>query len=228
MLLLKWTLRALWAFTAKQLHAAIVDRPTVKALPAAKPFPGMVKPAATPIPVYPVATPIKSLPTLTMLDLEAIRVGEMTAQAMVTPAIAATPTPTIAPPSSETVISSAIASTSASPIAPLASNPVEPAIAVPSTPTMETEELPAETEEPTEPLPELTEPSPFDFPLEDEPLPPLDRATLVEALLDEAWSRGIRTYPQLIQYVELQTGTGCSRRTISRWKTARQLNAEAA
>lgn len=207
MLLLKWTLRALWAFTAKQLHAAIVDRPTVKALPAAKPFPGMVKPATAPIPVYPVATPIKSLPTLTMLDLEAIRVGETTAQAMVTPAIAATPIPTIAE-----IESPPIAVSSTPTIAPVTSDPVEPAIEA----------------EPTEPLPEPIEPSPFDFPLEDEPPPPIDRATLVEALLDEAWSRGIRTYPQLIQYVELQTGTGCSRRTISRWKTARQLTAEAA
>lgn len=176
----------------------------------------MVKPATTPIPVYAIPPTVKPLPSLSMLDLEAIRVGEMTAQAMVTPTIAATPTPTIAPPSSETVVPSAISSTSASPIAPLASNPVEPAIAATPTPKIAAEELPAETAEPTESAPEPTEPSPFDFPLEDEPPPQIDRATLVEALLDEACFQGIRTYPQLIQYVELQTGKGCSRRTISR------------
>ncbi|UBF27498.1 hypothetical protein K9N68_06025 [Kovacikia minuta CCNUW1] len=39
-----------------------------------------------------------------------------------------------------------------------------------------------------------------------------DRSTLVEALLDEAWQQGLKTYPQLIGYIKEQTGEGCSRR----------------
>lgn len=49
------------------------------------------------------------------------------------------------------------------------------------------------------------------------------RTALVEALLDEAWSQGLRTYAQLIKYVELQTGTGCSKKTVSAWKKSRRL-----
>jgi hypothetical protein len=50
-----------------------------------------------------------------------------------------------------------------------------------------------------------------------------DRHTLVQGLLDEAWAQGLRTYPQLIKYIELQTGTACSRRAIANWKKARGL-----
>jgi len=69
--------------------------------------------------------------------------------------------------------------------------------------------------------------APAPAPLTPEPPAP-DRAALVEGLLDEAWAQGLRTYPQLIKYVELQTGTGCSRRAIARWKTARNLGEAAA
>lgn len=50
------------------------------------------------------------------------------------------------------------------------------------------------------------------------------RALVVEALLDEAWQQGLRTYAQLIKYVELQTGKGCSKKTVSAWKKSRQLD----
>jgi len=60
------------------------------------------------------------------------------------------------------------------------------------------------------------------------PAPPApDRAALVEGLLDEAWAQGLRTYPQLIKYVELQTGTGCSRRSVVRWKQSHGLRSVA-
>ncbi|WP_416668007.1 hypothetical protein [Egbenema bharatensis] len=45
----------------------------------------------------------------------------------------------------------------------------------------------------------------------------------VTALLDEAHSKGLTTYPQLIDYVKQHRGTGCSRRVVSRWKKARGL-----
>jgi len=50
------------------------------------------------------------------------------------------------------------------------------------------------------------------------------RVAIVEALLDEAWQQGLRTYAQLIKYVELQTGKGCSKKTVSAWKKSRQLD----
>jgi len=56
-----------------------------------------------------------------------------------------------------------------------------------------------------------------------EPAPPLTRKELVEALLDEAWSQGSRTYEQLICYVREQSGTGCSKQSIRDWKKARGL-----
>lgn len=56
-----------------------------------------------------------------------------------------------------------------------------------------------------------------------------NRATLVSALLDEAWVQGRRTYPQLIDYVREQSGTGCRRQTIKDWKVSRGLiNAQGA
>jgi hypothetical protein len=64
-------------------------------------------------------------------------------------------------------------------------------------------------------------------PSDDLNLSQTNRTALVEALLDEAWQQGLRTYPQLMKYVELQSGTGCSRRAIARWKTARNLTDEA-
>lgn len=51
----------------------------------------------------------------------------------------------------------------------------------------------------------------------------LTRGQLVEALLDEAWGRGQKTYPKLIAYVTEQTGTGCSRRAVAAWKKNRGL-----
>ncbi len=51
----------------------------------------------------------------------------------------------------------------------------------------------------------------------------------MEGLLDEAWQQGLRTYAQLMKYIELQTGKACSKRVVSAWKKARQLTeAEAA
>lgn len=55
------------------------------------------------------------------------------------------------------------------------------------------------------------------------PQPLLDRAALVIALLDEAYSQGIEGYATLIAYVKQQSGTGCSRRTIAEWKKLRGL-----
>jgi hypothetical protein len=62
----------------------------------------------------------------------------------------------------------------------------------------------------------------FDSEAESQPKTP-DRAQLVEALLDEAWAQGLRTYPQLIQYVETASGKGCSKRKIASWKKSRKL-----
>jgi hypothetical protein len=57
----------------------------------------------------------------------------------------------------------------------------------------------------------------------------LTRGQLVEGLLDEAWQQGLRTYAQLMKYIELQTGTACSKRVVSAWKKSRQrTEAEAA
>ncbi|NJL56515.1 hypothetical protein HC928_16085 [bacterium] len=54
------------------------------------------------------------------------------------------------------------------------------------------------------------------------------RGLLVQALLDEAYAQGLRTYPQLIKYVELATGKGCSRRAVATWKASRKLAEESA
>ncbi|MDX2241414.1 MAG: hypothetical protein NW224_12080 [Leptolyngbyaceae cyanobacterium bins.302] len=51
----------------------------------------------------------------------------------------------------------------------------------------------------------------------------INRKQLVEGLLDEAWQQGLRTYAQLMKYVELQTGQSCSKRVVSGWKQSRQL-----
>lgn len=57
----------------------------------------------------------------------------------------------------------------------------------------------------------------------------LTRGQLVEGLLDEAWQQGLRTYAQLMKYIELQTGKACSKRVVSAWKKSRQrTEAEAA
>lgn len=50
------------------------------------------------------------------------------------------------------------------------------------------------------------------------------RALVVEALLDEAWMQGLRTYAQLIKYVQLASGQGCSKKTVSAWKKSRKLD----
>lgn len=50
------------------------------------------------------------------------------------------------------------------------------------------------------------------------------RALVVEALLDEAWQQGLRTYAQLIKYVQLASGQGCSKKTVSAWKKSRKLD----
>ncbi|WP_448604825.1 hypothetical protein [Thermoleptolyngbya sp.] len=50
-----------------------------------------------------------------------------------------------------------------------------------------------------------------------------DRQALVRGLLDEAWAQGMRTYPQLIGYVQEQTGTACGRRMVAAWKKDRKL-----
>lgn len=58
------------------------------------------------------------------------------------------------------------------------------------------------------------------------PLPtttPTDRAAQVQALLEEAWTRGMTTYPQLIGYVRERTGIGCSRRAVARFKQSKGL-----
>lgn len=56
----------------------------------------------------------------------------------------------------------------------------------------------------------------------------INRKQLVEGLLDEAWQQGLRTYAQLMKYVELQTGKSCSKRVVSAWKQSRQLDQVAA
>jgi len=56
----------------------------------------------------------------------------------------------------------------------------------------------------------------------------LNRTLVVEGLLDEAWQQGLRTYAQLIKYVELNTGKGCSKRAVSSWKRSRRLDSTAA
>lgn len=53
--------------------------------------------------------------------------------------------------------------------------------------------------------------------------PRRERAALVVGLLDEAWSQGLTTYPQLIAYVKEHTGEACSRRAIANWKRERRL-----
>lgn len=58
--------------------------------------------------------------------------------------------------------------------------------------------------------------------------PQMSRADLVTALLDEAWTRGKSSYAELIDYVKQQSGTGCSRRAIARWKEARKLDSDQA
>jgi len=60
------------------------------------------------------------------------------------------------------------------------------------------------------------------------PHPSRSRRELVEALLDEAHAQGHKTYPQLISYVATQSGTPCSRRTVSNWKRSRKLLNECA
>lgn len=64
--------------------------------------------------------------------------------------------------------------------------------------------------------------------IEADDAPSVDRKTLILASLDEAWSQGLRTYAQLIKYVELQTGKGCSKRVVSDWKKVRKLTEVAA
>ncbi|NJP11404.1 MAG: hypothetical protein HC866_19580 [Leptolyngbyaceae cyanobacterium RU_5_1] len=46
----------------------------------------------------------------------------------------------------------------------------------------------------------------------------IDRATEVDAALNEAWSTGVTTYTGLMEYVKEKTGKSCSRRMISNWK----------
>ncbi|MBW4474690.1 MAG: hypothetical protein KME45_30580 [Stenomitos rutilans HA7619-LM2] len=52
------------------------------------------------------------------------------------------------------------------------------------------------------------------------------RSLVVTALLDEAWSQGLTTYPQLLEYVKAHTGEACSRRAIANWKRQRGLLVE--
>lgn len=52
------------------------------------------------------------------------------------------------------------------------------------------------------------------------------RALVVTALLDEAWSQGLTTYPKLLEYVKERTGEACSRRAIANWKRERGLLVE--
>jgi hypothetical protein len=44
----------------------------------------------------------------------------------------------------------------------------------------------------------------------------------VYAILDEGYLAGHTTYTQLIEYVRLQTGTGCGKNLITKWKATRQ------
>jgi hypothetical protein len=55
---------------------------------------------------------------------------------------------------------------------------------------------------------------------------PLNRAALVEALLDEAWFQGLTTYPQLMLYVKTHSEKSCSKRAIANWKRKRGLLGE--
>jgi|GEM_PF-5908302 len=52
------------------------------------------------------------------------------------------------------------------------------------------------------------------------------RALVVTALLDEAWSQRLTTYPQLLEYVKAHTGEACSRRAIANWKRDRGMLVE--
>lgn len=61
-------------------------------------------------------------------------------------------------------------------------------------------------------------------------LPPLEttkkqphasRTAEVFQALDEAQAQGITTYDALIDFVRQKTGTGCSRKLISKWKKER-------
>lgn len=61
---------------------------------------------------------------------------------------------------------------------------------------------------------------------ETQPSTLLNRAALVEALLDEAWFQGLTTYPQLISYVKTHSGKSCSKRAIANWKRKRGLLGE--
>lgn len=78
-------------------------------------------------------------------------------------------------------------------------------------------EPPAATEEAPTDLQQI-----FDTAIPEEKPQP-DRITLVQALLDEAWSMGLTTYPKLIAYVKRHTGKGCSKRAIAQWKKSRSL-----
>lgn len=51
----------------------------------------------------------------------------------------------------------------------------------------------------------------------------LTRPQIVGLLLDEAWTRGITGYNDLLAYVKQHSGTGCSRRAIADWKRERGL-----
>jgi hypothetical protein len=50
-----------------------------------------------------------------------------------------------------------------------------------------------------------------------------NRSERVMALLDEAWSQGLTTYPLMIAYVKDHSGQGCSKRVVANWKRERGL-----
>lgn len=78
-----------------------------------------------------------------------------------------------------------------------------------------------EPEPPVEPEPDITTiPDKFDG-YEDYPFS--DRIVAVEALLDEAYAQGRRTYAELIGYVEEKSSGGCSKRNVSDWKKERGI-----
>lgn len=86
-------------------------------------------------------------------------------------------------------------------------------------PWVEISEIPEVSEiQPSATVDQLLEPTP------EATAPTLTRRELVEGLLDEAWQQGITSYTALTKYVKDQSGTACSKKVISAWKKARQLN----
>jgi len=49
------------------------------------------------------------------------------------------------------------------------------------------------------------------------------RTSILYQLFALAWKQGLRKYAEIIEFVKQETGTGCSRRPIARWKKEQGL-----